>query len=147
MSPFSGAIDTPVWTSDDICPGFLNEGGSLACILSHLHRCLRFTSGVTPADPLAASMTAGHIPYMHVAEVGQRMPGFNREFSRTAILSRLSIHAIIRLNFSVVKSLKGVVLRHFLLAQIGLGVYMHNFEISESFSIKSGQSCSPLCDE
>ena len=31
---------------------------------------LKFTSSVTPANFLTASMAASHIPYMHVAEVG-----------------------------------------------------------------------------
>ena len=39
--------------------GFQGQGGFL-----------RFTSGVTPADLLTASMTSSRIPYMHVAEVG-----------------------------------------------------------------------------
>ena len=34
------------------------------------NRSLRFTSGATPADLLTASMAAGRVPYMHVAEVG-----------------------------------------------------------------------------
>ena len=34
------------------------------------NRFLRFTSGVIPANLLMASMTAIHISYMHVAEVG-----------------------------------------------------------------------------
>ena len=32
--------------------------------------CLRFTSGATPAEFLAARMAADRVPYMHVAEGG-----------------------------------------------------------------------------
>ena len=44
------------WTSGDICPGFQSQGGC----------------GATPANLLMASMAAGRIPNMHVAEVGCR---------------------------------------------------------------------------
>ena len=72
MSPFFGATDTPVldfwrslpWVSK---PGWIPH---LHASLPAHNRCLRFTSGATPADFLAASMAASHVPYMHVAEVG-----------------------------------------------------------------------------
>ena len=60
------------WTSGDICPGFQSQGEPLAlCAPSPVHNgFLRFTSGATPADLLRASIAAGHVSYMHVAEVG-----------------------------------------------------------------------------
>ena len=67
MSPFCGTTDTPVldfWVSK---PGWIPH---LRASWHAHNRCLRFTSGVTPADLLAATMAAGHIPYMYVAEVG-----------------------------------------------------------------------------
>ena len=42
----------------------------LACFVDVHNGFLRFTSGVTPANLLMASMAASHIPYMYVAEVG-----------------------------------------------------------------------------
>ena len=46
------------WTSDDVYLGFQSQGGS-PCLRVSLPSCiLRFTSGVTPADLLAASMAA-----------------------------------------------------------------------------------------
>ena len=72
MSPFCEATDTPVLDFWWHLPWVPNPGW-----IPHLHasspvhnRCLRFTSGVTPADLLAACMAANHVPYMHVAEVG-----------------------------------------------------------------------------
>ena len=49
-----------VWTSGDVCPWFQIQGGShCLCTLSPVHNgIVRFTSGATPADLLAASMTA-----------------------------------------------------------------------------------------
>ena len=48
------ATDTPVWTSRDICPG------SFTCMASlpAYNGFLEFTSGVTPADALVASMAS-----------------------------------------------------------------------------------------
>ena len=34
--PFCFATDTLLWTSGNICPGFQNQGGSLACVLYRL---------------------------------------------------------------------------------------------------------------
>ena len=42
----------------------------LACFVTCMNGFLRFTSGVTPADLLMGSMAAGHIPHMHVSEIG-----------------------------------------------------------------------------
>ena len=72
MSPFCGATDTPVldfwwylpWVSK---PGWIPR---LPALSPACNEFLRFTSGVTPADLLAASMAASHIAYMHVAVVG-----------------------------------------------------------------------------
>ena len=54
------ATFTPFWTSGDTRLGFQSQGGCPhSCSLSPVHnRILRFTSGVTPADLLAASMAA-----------------------------------------------------------------------------------------
>ena len=32
-----GLLIPPFWTSGDVCPEFQNQGGSLACLLYHLH--------------------------------------------------------------------------------------------------------------
>ena len=60
MSPFLGLLISLFGTSTGICPRFKNQGR-----FPHLHalspvhnRFLRFISGVTPADLLAASMAA-----------------------------------------------------------------------------------------
>ena len=66
MSPFCGATDTPVldfwwrlpWVSK---PGWIPR---FHASLPVHNGFLRFTSGAIPADLLAASMAAGHIPYM-----------------------------------------------------------------------------------
>ena len=74
MGPFCGATDTPVldfwwrllWVSK---PGWTPH----LCASSPAHNgFLRFTSGVTPADLLAASMAAGQVSLhaTYVAEVG-----------------------------------------------------------------------------
>ena len=62
-------------TSGDVCPVVkamvdFSLVRFLACMLF-----LRFTSGVTPANLLMASMVAGHIPYMCLAEVGCQVSG------------------------------------------------------------------------
>ena len=58
------------------------------CVLSPARNgFLRFTSGVTPADVLMASMAASHIPYMNVAEVGYWDSETSRAVSRHAIHS------------------------------------------------------------
>ena len=56
------------WTTGHVCSGFQNQGGS-----SHLHtsspacnRILRFTSGVTPADLLLASMAVQPFSSMYL---------------------------------------------------------------------------------
>ena len=56
------------WTSSNVCPGFQRQGGS-----PHLHdlspvwnRILRFTSGVTPADLMVASMAAEPFQSMYL---------------------------------------------------------------------------------
>ena len=56
-------------SSGDVYPGFQSQGGSLACLLSHLHT---IDSSISPLlwHLLTASMAAGRIPHMHVAEVG-----------------------------------------------------------------------------
>ena len=51
ISSFRGATVTPV---GDVCPGFQSAGESLACFLACV--ILRFTSGMTPADCIEASM-------------------------------------------------------------------------------------------
>ena len=48
------------WTSGDVCPRYQSQGGSpcLCALLPTYNGILRFTSGATPADLLAASLTA-----------------------------------------------------------------------------------------
>ena len=62
------------WTSGDVSPGFQSQEWipHLCALSPACNEFLRFTSGATPADLLAATMAAGCIPYMHVAEVGCR---------------------------------------------------------------------------
>ena len=57
---FVGPLIPLFWTSGDICPGFQRLGGYLTCMLLHLCTTysFRFTSGVAPADLLAASIVA-----------------------------------------------------------------------------------------
>ena len=63
MSPFCWATDSLFWTSGDVSSGFQSQSGF--CLIQAQQRCtccyvthsLRFTSGVTPADLLAASIT------------------------------------------------------------------------------------------
>ena len=70
MSPFCVAIDTPVWMSYGVCAGFQSQSESPhPHALSPVH--IGFTSGVTPADLLAASMAAG--PFLGL-EVGSNVP-------------------------------------------------------------------------
>ena len=53
------------WTSGDISLGFkARVDPLLACFLVCAQRIPEITSGVTPADLLAASMVASHVPYM-----------------------------------------------------------------------------------
>ena len=54
------AIDTPVWISYGACPGFQSQSESRHWhVLSPARNgFVRFTSGATPTDLLAASMTA-----------------------------------------------------------------------------------------
>ena len=47
-----GTLIPLFWTSGDICPGFQSQCG----FYNLCNRFLRFTSGATPADLLAASM-------------------------------------------------------------------------------------------
>ena len=76
ISPFFGATDTLFWTFGDICSGFQSQGGS-----PHLHALspasngfFRFTSGLAPAQLLAASMTA--IPFsIHILAYIQVLVG------------------------------------------------------------------------
>ena len=63
ISPFCGATDIPVldfWVSK---PGWLP---SHACFIACVNRIFRFTSGVTPADLLAASMAAEPFSSMYL---------------------------------------------------------------------------------
>ena len=55
---FAGPLIPLFWTSGHVCPGFQSQGGfSHLCALLPTHNgFLRFTSGMTPADLLAASM-------------------------------------------------------------------------------------------
>ena len=63
---------------DQCCPTsrrmkFGSRAFPIPCLRASSSVCngfFRFTCGATPADLLAASMAAGHIPYMHAAEVG-----------------------------------------------------------------------------
>ena len=86
---FCGATDIPVlnfWW----CLPWVSKSGWIPHLYAFLPACngfLRFTSGATPANLLMASMAAGHVPYMHVAEVGYRNSngrrgarGLNEEF-------------------------------------------------------------------
>ena len=71
-SPFCGATDTPVldfqwhlpWVSK---PGWIPR---LRASSPVHNACLRFISGATPADLLAASMTADHVP-IHWSKTSQ----------------------------------------------------------------------------
>ena len=58
IGPFCGSIDAPFGTSGDICPAFQSHGGSLNlhALSPACNGFFRFTSGVTPADLLMASM-------------------------------------------------------------------------------------------
>ena len=60
ISPSCGAIDTPVLDFWWFLPWVSKPGWNilLACLLSEHNRFLRFTSGATAADLLAASMVA-----------------------------------------------------------------------------------------
>ena len=53
---FVGPLIPLIWTSCDVCPGFLTQDGSpaLACSVTSVNGRLRFTSDVTPADLLAS---------------------------------------------------------------------------------------------
>ena len=58
ISLFVGPLIPLFWTSGDVCPGFQSQVGS-PCLHASLPKCtriLRFTSGATPAEVLAASM-------------------------------------------------------------------------------------------
>ena len=74
MGAISRATDTPVldfWW----CLSWVSKSGWIPCLHALSPACngfLRFTSGATPADLLAASMAASRIRYMQVAEVGCR---------------------------------------------------------------------------
>ena len=67
---FVGPLISLLWTSGDIWPGFQSQVGSLTCLLLSpvCNGFLRFNSGVTPANLLAARMAACHVLYMHVAQ-------------------------------------------------------------------------------
>ena len=67
ISSLCGPLIPLVWTSGVICPVFQSQGWSprLHIPLSACNRLLRFTSGVTPADFLAATMAAESLS-MHV---------------------------------------------------------------------------------
>ena len=71
-SSFCRATDTPVldfwWCL--LCVSKLGGIPSLYASSPVSNGFLRFTTGATPADLLTASMAAGRVPYMHVAEVG-----------------------------------------------------------------------------
>ena len=58
-------------TSGYVCPGFQSQGGSLTCMLHCLYarNFSRFTSGATPADLLATSMT--HLLTHSIIQVNQ----------------------------------------------------------------------------
>ena len=74
MSPFFGATNTPVLDFWWRLP-WISKSGWIPHLRasSPAHNgCLIFTSGVTPANLLAASMAADHVHYMHAAEVGCR---------------------------------------------------------------------------
>ena len=60
ISTFLGPLTHLFSTSDDVCPGFQSQDGSLHLhASSHVHNgTLRFTYGVTPADLLVASTAA-----------------------------------------------------------------------------------------
>ena len=57
---FCGTTDTLFWTSHDVCSRFQSQSGSphLRASSAAHNGLLRFTSGVTPADLLAANMVA-----------------------------------------------------------------------------------------
>ena len=61
MIPFCAATDTLFWTSSDVSSGFQSQSGQRYSHLVEayvLHIPFRFTSGVTPANLLSASMAA-----------------------------------------------------------------------------------------
>ena len=58
----------------------------LACVLF-----LRFTSGATPADGIEISMAVGHIPYIHVAEVGCRDSNGRHPAQQADSISKLTL--------------------------------------------------------
>ena len=66
ISPFGGVADIPVWTSDDICPGFQSQVVSPHLRGHHLRATDSSDSppSVTPADLLMASMAAK--PLFHI---------------------------------------------------------------------------------
>ena len=92
MIPFCGATDSPVLDFWWLLPWVSNLGWipHLCASLPVHNRFLRFTSGATPADLLAASMAASCVPYMHICSRG-RMLEFDRETSCT--ISRCAIHS------------------------------------------------------
>ena len=71
LSPFCGAIDTPVLDYGDVCPGFQSQGRSLTCFLTCV--ILRFTSGVTPADCIEVSMAAKSFQFMYLQTCPQAL--------------------------------------------------------------------------
>ena len=54
ISPFVKQVIPLFWTSGDVCPGFQNQGESIAYFLGCV--ILRFTYGVTPVDCIEVSL-------------------------------------------------------------------------------------------
>ena len=83
---FVGPLIPLFWTSGDICPGFQSLGGSLACMLCHLHAMNSWDSPLV--WHLLTSWQPAWQPVMFPSR--GRMPGFDRETSCT--VSRRALH-------------------------------------------------------
>ena len=95
------------WTSCVLPHGFQIQSGYLACTLSCLHAViLKVTSGATPAFSTNRGVHCISVymawqpvtfPTCHICNRG-RLPGFNRETSRT--VSRCALHSATATGFS-----------------------------------------------
>ena len=102
---FYGATDTPVldfgsclfWVSKPEWEVFFTLGRGIHDVCS-----LRFTSGVTPADLLIASMTTSHCS-PHACFSRSRMPDSNGDLPHSSLCAVLSIFFVCHVDDSILQ--------------------------------------------
>ena len=89
---FVGPLIPLFWTSSDISPGFQSQGGSIACVLCHLHAMNSWDSPLVRHLPTSwrPAWRPVAFPTCYICSRG-RILGFDQETSHT--VSRRALHS------------------------------------------------------